>query len=256
MNHFYMAYHTDIGIQKKTNQDSLLVKGIANGEEEVLFAVLCDGMGGMSKGELASATVIRAFSEWFMERYRKKGMGWTLEEIKLQWQTLLKKANETLIRYGKEEGIVLGTTATAILILSRGSYLIGHIGDTRVYRISQMMEQLTEDHTFVAREVRRGNLTAEQAVQDARRNVLLQCIGVNDYFEPQFAAGSLAEGDAILMCSDGFRHVVTEEELSEHLRPERFGNEAAMQQELIELVELNKQRQETDNISAIYIKLR
>lgn len=256
MNNFYMAYHTDIGIRKKTNQDSLLVKGIAKGTEEILFAVLCDGMGGMSKGEVASATVIRAFSEWFTEEYLRKGTDSGADGIQEQWRTLMEQANEKLMGYGREEGISLGTTATAIFISSRGNYLIGHIGDTRVYRISGKLEQLTEDHTFVAREIRRGSLTAEQALKDTRRNILLQCIGVNDYLEPQFVTGSLAKGDAILLCSDGFRHVVAEEELFAHLRPENFGNEPAMKQELVYLTELNKQRQETDNISAIYMKLR
>lgn len=256
MNDFYVAYHTDIGIKKKTNQDSLLLKGMTDGKEEVLLAVLCDGMGGMAKGELASATVIRAFSEWFMETYMEKGTVWTTEDIKGQWQALFETANGKLIRYGKEGGISLGTTATAVLISSRGAYFIAHIGDTRVYRIAGEMEQLTEDHTFVAREIRRGNLTVEQAAEDMRRNVLLQCIGVNDYFEPQYVAGRLAEGDGVLICSDGFRHVVTEEELFTHLRPGDFWDETAMKQKLVSLVELNKQRQETDNISAIFIKLK
>lgn len=256
MNSFFAVYHTDIGIKKKTNQDSLLLMGIANEREEILFAVLCDGMGGMAKGELASATVVRAFSEWFAEIYSKKGTDWSTEAIKEQWQQLMEKANEKLICYGKEKGISLGTTATAILICSQGSYLIGHIGDTRVYHLSEEMKQLTEDHTYVAREVRRGNMTVEQAAEDNRRNVLLQCIGVNDYLEPQFVTGSLKKGDAILMCSDGFRHAVSGEELFVHLRPGKFKNEAEIKQELIDLAELNKQRQETDNISAICIKLR
>lgn len=253
MKNFLAAYHTDVGIKKKTNQDSLLLKGIAKDSEEILLAVLCDGMGGMVKGELASATVIRAFSEWFENTYTQKGSAWTTDEIKAQWQTLLEQTNEVLMNHGQDVEIQLGTTATALLLSSNGEYLIGHVGDTRIYQINQNLTQLTEDHTFIAREIRRGNMTPEQAAADSRRNVLLQCIGVNKFFEPQYLSGSLGKGEQVLLCSDGFRHMVTEEEIYEKLH--NATSEQEMKRELTHLVELNKQRQETDNITAILIKL-
>lgn len=255
MEYFYTAYVTDIGTKKKTNQDSLLLKGITSEEGEALLAVLCDGMGGMSKGELASAMIVRGFSEWFLDTYTQKGRQWTADDIKRQWRELLTESNEKLIRYGEENHIQLGTTVTAILLFSSGEYLIGHIGDTRAYQISNNnIKQLTEDHTFVAREIRRGNMTPEEAEQDTRRNVLLQCIGVNTYFESQYVEGSLASGEAVLLCSDGFRHRVSEKEMHQELNPGYLREETLMEQKLTELVELNKKRQETDNITAIYIK--
>lgn len=254
METFYTAYHTDIGIRKKTNQDSLLLKGITNGKEEVLLAVICDGMGGMEKGELASAYVVRLFSDWFWDVYATGAQGWTNEEIKKQWQELLVTANEKLIFYGKEHQIQLGTTATVLLLHSDGAFLIGHVGDTRVYRITDCMEQLTEDHSYVARELRRGNMTAAQAASDPRRNVLLQCIGVNTGFNPQFLTGQIEKGNYILLCSDGFRHMVTEHEMYTYLQ--KATGEKAMKQTLTDLVEWNKKRRETDNISAILIQLK
>ena len=255
MEKFKVACHTDVGIKKATNQDSIALKVISDGENEILLAVLCDGMGGMAKGELASATVIRAFSEWFEQIFTEKGIFWTTEDIKQQWKALLTEANIKLIQYGKENSIMLGTTATVILIFPERRYLIGHIGDTRIYRITHTMEQLTEDHTYVAREIRRGNMTAEQALSDNRRNVLLQCIGVNEQFDAQFAEGQLAQGDGVLLCSDGLRHVVTEQELYEHLKQEYRSDTFVMKRQLQTLVELNKARLETDNISAILIDI-
>lgn len=233
-----------------------MIKGITDGRQEIILAVLCDGMGGMEKGELASATVIRAFSDWFMDMYSAKNVPWSIEEIRMQWQQLFEDANRKLIEYGADTSIQLGTTATAILLFQEGEYLIGHIGDTRAYRVSDSLEQLTEDHSFVAREIRRGNMTPEEALKDSRRNVLLQCIGVNQYIEPQFVQGTMNKGEALLLCSDGFRHVVSETEMLERLRPEEMPDQYLIKKKLIELVELNKQRQETDNISAIYVKLR
>jgi len=246
------AYHTDVGIKKKTNQDSLLIKVIEKGTEEILLAVIGDGMGGMEKGELASATVIHAFSEWFEDIYTQKGSDWSYEEIKSQWQTLLEQVNELLLSHGQDMDIQLGTTVTAMLLASNGEYCIGHVGDTRIYQMNERLTQLTEDHTFIAREIRRGNMTPEQAASDSRRNVLLQCIGVNKFFEPQYLNGTIEKESGVLLCSDGFRHVVTEEEIFEKLHNTK--NEQEMKKELVHLVELNKQRLETDNITALLIK--
>lgn len=255
MNNFFIAYHTDIGIKKQTNQDSLLLNGlVAPTGEEILLALLCDGMGGTARGELASATVIRAFARWFREDFIHWADKWTMADIKEAWDRLFRVCNDELINYGEGRKIQLGTTATALMISSAGKYAIGHIGDTRAYCISQSLQQLTEDHTFVAREIRRGTMTREQAAIDNRRNVLLQCVGINQYFEPQYLEGNLEKGEAFLICSDGFRHELTESEMKGKLSPTRVQNEEQIKQWLIELVELNKQRGEADNISAIYIQ--
>lgn len=256
MKHFYTAYYTDVGKKKKTNQDSLLLQGITNGSSETLLAVLCDGMGGISKGELASATVVRDFAEWFQLEYTERGSGWKDEEIEEQWKHLLNDANQKLLQYGAKEQIELGTTATAVMITSEGKYLICHVGDTRVYRMGQSIEQLTEDHTYIAREIKRGNMTPKQALTDTRRNVLLQCIGVDEYVRPQFLMGVLKRNEELLICSDGFRHSVTEQEIKACLQAEKFLSEETMKKKLKELVDLNMSRGETDNISAIYIKLK
>lgn len=105
MKKFYIAYDTDVGIKKKTNQDSLLLKGCSEEHGETLLIAICDGMGGMEKGELASATVVRAFSDWFEQVYIKNEMHVGDEGIRQQWQSLLEEINGRLIRYGKENQI-------------------------------------------------------------------------------------------------------------------------------------------------------
>lgn len=93
------------------------------------------------------------------------------------------------------------------------------------------------------------------AAVDTRRNVLLQCIGVNEYIEPQFVDGNLQKDEEILLCSDGFRHAVTPEKIFKMLQTVEMSNEDRMKWALQELVEENKRRSETDNISAILINL-
>ena len=102
MNKYICAYCSDVGIRKKTNQDSMLLKQIETKEGQIVFAVLCDGMGGMSKGELASATVIRNFGQWFHNSFLLKGLDWKEQEVITQWKSVLSNSNQELIQYSNE----------------------------------------------------------------------------------------------------------------------------------------------------------
>lgn len=251
---FIATADTDIGISKNTNQDSLLIKHAKAEGEEILLAVVCDGMGGLSKGELASATVVRAFSKWFDEE-----LPYELEEVDMQvignkWSLMLKELNSQILEYSEKNKIEgVGTTFSGILFIGN-QYVIGHVGDTRIYHIGKEMIQLTTDQTFVAREIRKGTMTVEQAKTDKRRNLLLQCIGASKIVEPQIMCG-LAEDGAYMLCSDGFRHEITEEEMYESLNPINLMNKRAMHNNAKYLIKQVKHREEKDNISVVLIKV-
>lgn len=244
---------TDIGISKNTNQDSMLIKHASTDVGEVLLAVVCDGMGGLAKGELASATVIRAFSKWFDEELPYELENADMQVIGAKWSLLLKKLNTNISDFSNANGIDgVGTTFSGILFIG-DQYVIGHVGDTRIYHISSSLSQLTTDQTFVAREISRGTMTLEQAKTDKRRNLLLQCIGASKVVEPQVIYGS-AEKGAYMLCSDGFRHEITEAEIYESLNPINLMNKDAMHNNAKYLIEQVKSRGEKDNISVLLIK--
>lgn len=244
---------TDIGISKNTNQDSVLIKHASTEVGEVLLAVVCDGMGGLEKGELASATVIRTFSKWFDEELPFELSAVDMQVIGAKWSLLLKELNVQIMEYSKAHRIDgVGTTFSGILFVD-GQYVIGHVGDTRVYHIGSSLTQLTTDQTFVAREISRGTLTPEQAKTDKRRNMLLQCIGASRVVEPQIICGK-AEKGAYMLCSDGFRHEISESEIYESLNPINLMNKDAMHSNAKYLIEQAKRREEKDNISVILIK--
>lgn len=251
---FTATADTDIGISKNTNQDSMLIKhAIADGKE-VLLAVVCDGMGGLSKGELASATVIKAFARWFDEELPYELENFDLQIVGTKWSLLLKELNARILEYSKNNGIDgVGTTFSGILFVNE-QYMIGHVGDSRVYHIGSSLSQLTTDQTFVAREVSRGTMTPEQAKTDKRRNLLLQCVGASKVVEPQIICGRTEKG-AYMLCSDGFRHEITEEEIYESLNPINLMNKDAMHNNAKYLIEQNKSRNEKDNISVLLIKV-
>lgn len=249
------AAHTDIGMKKKTNQDSLLVKIADTSAGKVVLAVVCDGMGGLSQGEVASASVINAFSDWFEKELPRQLAAFDLDEIRYRWERLIKEQNQRIGEYGRRVKIQLGTTWTALLLIDTREMMIGHVGDSRVYRIDESIAVLTEDQTVVAREVKRGMLTPEQARRDPRRNVLLQCIGASRLVEPVFSFGQPVPGEVYMLCSDGFRHMITDEEIFQAFAPHVLIDEAVMKEKAKELVELNKQRQELDNISVVLVKI-
>jgi serine/threonine protein phosphatase PrpC len=253
---FMIAAHTDVGIKKKINQDSVLIKAADTAYGKVCLAVICDGMGGLQKGELASATVIKAFNEWFLYQLPSLITGpLDREVLKKQWEDLIYQQNVRIAEYGNRNGGVrLGTTVVAILLFQNRWYVV-NIGDSRVYELSDNIYQVTKDHTFVQQEIDFGYMTQEEALRNPRRSVLLQCVGASEVIQPDFFCGTIHPESIYLLCSDGFRHVVSSREIYQRLNPKFMHNQEIMHRAIIDLVELNKIRQEYDNISAVAIKI-
>ncbi len=251
---FIITADTDIGISKSTNQDSLSVKLLNTRQGRMVMAVLCDGMGGLEKGEVASASVIHAFDIWTREKLPSLCNS-SLEDsvIRQEWESIVVSQNKLLHQYGAGQGVSLGTTLVAFLITEQRYYLM-NVGDSRAYEISGQLRQLTEDQTFVAREIKLGNMTPEQAKTDVRRNVLLQCIGASDMVYPDMFFGAVNLNAVYMLCSDGFRHEITPEEIYQALGPAAVPDEASMNRNARGLIELNKARQEKDNISIVLVR--
>ena len=250
---FYATADTDIGISKNTNQDSVLIRHATTDAGEVLMGIVCDGMGGLSKGELASATVIREFAKWFERELPLELEKVNLDVIGAKWALMLKDLNLKILEYGRKNGVELGTTFSGLLLIE-DSYVIAHVGDTRIYHIDKKLRQLTTDQTFIAREISKGTMTPEQAKTDKRRNLLLQCIGASKVVEPEVITGK-AEKGAYMICSDGFRHEISEEEIFEAFNPEKLRDKDIMHSNAKDLIEQVKKRKEKDNISVILIKV-
>ena len=251
---YTVAAETDMGIKKSVNQDSVLVKHAETELGEIVLTVVCDGMGGLDKGELASATVIRGFANWFEQELPTELAHPDLSVIAQKWKLMLKELNEKISSYGQRQRAQLGTTVTAILCLN-DQYLVVHVGDSRLYFLDDTaIHQLTTDHTFIARELKKGTMTLEQAKVDKRRNMLLQCVGASAQVEPEILYGKIKRG-VFLLCSDGFRHEISEAEIFQTLHAGVLPDQKMMKKQLHHLIELVKQRQERDNISAILIKI-
>ncbi len=251
---FIISANTDIGLKKKVNQDSLSVKVMNTEQGRMAFAILCDGMGGLSEGETASASVIRAFDQWIYEELPKLCVTPLQDKIiKEQWERIVIQQNQSLMAYGKSHDIRLGTTVVALL-LTQTRYYILNVGDSRAYELSDDIRKITRDHSFVAREVALGNMTEEQANNDSRKHVLWQCVGASKHVKPDLYFGDVQKNTIYLLCSDGFWHEITAQEIYEYLKPDKNLNEGDLDQHAIRAIEINKERNEKDNISVVMVK--
>ena len=252
---FIANYNTDIGIRKKTNQDSLAIRIVDTPKGQCAFGIICDGMGGLEKGELASKEVINAFCDWFDNTFCNAILDGSFSAgmLRKDWNEIIQYQNNRLGSYGSVHNLMLGTTVSAILMLQDVYYVV-HVGDSRIYELTDVSKQITEDQSFVHREVSLGRMTEEEAKTDPRRSVLLQCVGASNVVEPDFLRGQLKKNAVYYLCSDGFRHQVTDEEVMELMGPEVAFDENKLKYACVYLTELVKKRRETDNISVAAIK--
>lgn len=251
---FVGAAFTDVGNVKKVNQDSLTLKIAHSRWGDVCMAVICDGLGGLAQGEVASGNVVLAFDRWFKEEFLNATEDWTRERIQEAWEELVLSMNTRIQDYGKRGGVELGTTLTAALFI-QDKYYVVHVGDCRLYEIANDIRQITKDHTLVEQELEKGNITEDDARTDGRRNVLLQCIGVTKNLIVDFLTDSIKPGACYLLCSDGFRHEIEEEEIYFFCNPRKSKTQEDMQEQLHKLTERNKHRGERDNISSILLQV-
>ena len=139
---FVSIVHSDIGIKKNTNQDSVLIKEAVTDYGEVFLAVVCDGMGGLAKGEVASAALVRAFSDWFENRFplflykSRAENGINRLELENDLNRMVVEVNAKIAEHGKQFHVAMGTTVAMILFVE-GRYYIMNIGDSRVYRLEK-----------------------------------------------------------------------------------------------------------------------
>ncbi len=203
---------TDVGRKRTNNQDSMCSLAAPNTPPGVIALVaVADGMGGHNGGEVASALAI----EGVVARLGKKsGAGAStgnrsdhLADVIRQIHADVRAASNT------PETAGMGTTLS-IAVIEDTRVWVGHVGDSRIYRVRNgQLTQLTEDHSWVADEVRRGNITAAEAETHPRRNLLSQAIGVTEVIAPMVAEIDLAIGDKIMLCSDGLHGLVSGEDM-------------------------------------------
>ncbi|MCR4763973.1 MAG: serine/threonine-protein phosphatase [Lachnospiraceae bacterium] len=254
---------TDVGARGQVNQDALLIRTASSKTlGRICFALVCDGLGGLSMGEVASAALTGRMEHWFRNDFIKmiRGMGNSqadiqsaMHHVRIAWQGILSEMNERLALYGKSQGTRLGTTTVAFLLIG-SRYLVMHVGDSRLYVTDgRSLKRLTHDHSLVQRQLDAGILTPAQASLSDKKSILLQCVGASPVVRPDFRSGTLLENTSVLLCTDGFWRRLHDEELRDALCREDIRSEKEMLRTLKQLISNIKHRGEHDNISVIWL---
>lgn len=240
------------GSRKPVNEDSCYVQIEETIYGEACLAVVCDGVGGLQYGDRAGKYVVRKLGQWF-----KKFSAIRFESTKdiiPQMNSEIMRINEELIQMGKEAGVRLGTTLSAMLFLD-GMYYLFHVGDTRIYQCTNVLRCLSFDHTILAAKIRNGQMTEEEAEQSDTKHVLLQCIGVNEILEIQNANGEVHKDDVFLLCSDGQYNKLNFGEMEDVMEEMKELEQNEMQEIAETLVSEVINREEKDDITSIFLKV-
>lgn len=201
---------TDVGKVREMNQDYYY---ISNESDELKIFILADGMGGYKGGEIASELATISAKSYIESNFNQ------IEHTKEEIMKLVKSAAEyaNMIVYEKSrenkelEG--MGTTLEIVVVYENRAY-IGHVGDSRIYRIrDKFMRRLTNDHSYVQKLVKDGKITKEEAEQHPKKNMLMKALGCTAFLEPDVAVKGFQKNDILVMCSDGLTNMVSDEEI-------------------------------------------
>jgi protein phosphatase len=200
------AAATDIGRVRQGNEDSFYA------DDEANVFVVADGMGGHAAGEVAAQIAASRVGEALSGAIRTQ----LAAELAQTLEAAIAEANRRILSRAQDDPDCygMGTTITALCVLPDASFLIGHVGDSRAYRLrGGSLKRITKDHTLVQQEVDRGTLTDEQARVHPRSNVLTRALGIPGGFATDLYEGTLEAGDRVLLATDGLSAMLADAEI-------------------------------------------
>lgn len=232
--------YTDVGRVRQRNEDAAKVS-----PDLSLYAV-ADGMGGHRAGDRASRIAVQTLHDFFSDADAGEGL-----EPEGTVRAAFEAANRNIIEdaSGRPDRLGMGTTLTALMLVE-GGYLIGHVGDSRALRVRDgQIEQLTDDHSIVAAQVREGGMTEEEARNHPMRHVLSRCMGCEPDPEVDVLGGEIRDGDVFVLGSDGLTGAIGADLV---LQTVNGAADAATASK--DLVELARDKDGSDNITAVVVR--
>ena len=235
---------TDIGKAREKNQDYYYV---SEENDEPKIYILADGMGGYKGGEVASKLATESVKKYIQSNF--DSIIKDKESILKLIASAVEYANMVVYEKSKEtqelEG--MGTTLEVCLIYNNKAY-IGHVGDSRVYRIrNEVIRKLTKDHSYVQQLIEDKKITREEAKTHPKKNMITRALGCTPYVEPDLRARNFEKGDIFILCSDGLTNMVEEKQIYEIIKED-------IQMAAERLVDEANQAGGYDNITVIIIK--
>ena len=235
---------SDIGRVREINQDYYY---ISDSLDEVQLYMLADGMGGYNGGEIASKLAIQSAKSYIENNFKE--IEKDKESIIQLVASSMEYANMVVYEKSKLDAQLegMGTTLEICVIYNNKVY-IGHIGDSRIYRIrKEFIRKLTQDHSYVQKLVKDGTITQEQAVHHPQKNMLMKALGCNAFVEPDVMVKGFLKEDILVMTSDGLTNMVPQEEIFKQAKKD-------IEQAPKELVKQANENGGYDNITVVVIK--
>ncbi|MBW1959816.1 MAG: Stp1/IreP family PP2C-type Ser/Thr phosphatase [Deltaproteobacteria bacterium] len=258
MAHLKSYAKTDIGRWRKNNEDHYLIiddasKGFDTHRYGSMF-VVADGMGGHAAGEVASKMACKQMTNYYYRIIDGPSAPPSSQTLLNRIEAVILKANRNIYLHGQRNKEYYGMGTTLSVLVLWGSFgLIGHVGDSRIYRQrDRVLEQLTVDQTEVQALVEKGYLTPAQAAIHPYRNILLQAVGVSEDLEEVFTRiEAVKPGDVYLLCSDGLHDMVSDEGI------QRVLNDYPDPQQACEhLIELALKYGGKDNVTTVVVQVQ
>ena len=235
---------SDKGKIREINEDYFY---ISTSLDEVQLYILADGMGGYNGGEIASKLAVQTAKNYIENNFKETEKD--KESIIQLLGSSMEYANMVVYEKAKENPELqgMGTTLEICLIYNNKAY-IGHVGDSRIYRIrKQFIRKLTQDHSYVQKLVKEGTITNEQAAHHPQKNMLMKALGCNAFLEPDVMVKGFLKDDILIICSDGLTNLVDQQTIYEMASKN-------IEQATKDLVNLANDRGGYDNITVIVIK--
>jgi PPM family protein phosphatase len=230
---------SDQGLLRSANQDAFFVD-----QAEGRIFIVADGMGGHAGGQEASSLATQTIQTHLLDFWG------TMDEPQELLQESFLKANQAILfeQQKHPERADMGTTAVTVIFAPDGTSWCAHVGDSRLYRWrNNQLQQITEDHTWIAQAVKTGNLTVEQARNHPWRHVLAQCLGREDLQHIDIQPLDVRPGDRFLLCSDGLTEELTDALIAIYLE------EGSCEKAAESLIDAAKDKGGRDNITVVLI---
>lgn len=200
---------TDIGLKRTSNQDCFDYEKIDN---DIIWAVVCDGMGGANGGDIASTLATQSIKDFMTQNYNKKINS---DEVEKLLKNAIYKANyEILDKANKNEDLLGMGTTVVLAVIYKDKIHISHVGDSRAYLLSKNnIKQLTVDHSMVQQMIDDGEITHEQAKSHPNKNIITRALGIEKNVKIDYFEVLRAKGQSLLICTDGLTNCIGEQEI-------------------------------------------
>lgn len=203
-----MFAKTDIGKVRSINQDAFYINSLSNG---AVLAIVCDGMGGASAGDIASKTAVEIISQYVLNAYSQS---MTSDDIIKLLDNAINSANLDVFDLSQKDEKLHGMGTTVVVaVIVNSQAIICNIGDSRAYLINDTITQITRDHSVVQSLIESGKISIEQARNHPEKNIITRALGVEEKVLVDSYCINLNDNDKILLCTDGLSNYVSTDDI-------------------------------------------